>query len=51
MALEEKLRVLKDLVQEVKSVHRAAITYPSVAGGAGRKGKISRKYRPFMQCK
>ena len=47
MAIAEKLRVLKDLVQGVRSAHRAAVTYPSAAGGAGRKGKLSRKSRQY----
>lgn len=47
VAIAEKLGVLKELVQGVRSAHRAAVTYPSVAGGAGRKGKLSRKYRQY----
>ena len=42
VAVAEKEGVLKDLVKSVKSSFRSAITYPSRAGGDGRKGGLKR---------
>ncbi len=47
MAVADKNGLLKAMVQGVKSVCRAALTYPNNPNGAGRKGKCPRKHRQY----
>ena len=48
VAVAEKEGILPALIAGVKSAGRSTLTYPTKAGGAGRKGGVARRWRQYV---